>query len=77
MLSFTTNIFYKLNLFFWFWQRLDDVQEFLKVPKLNLKSRQVKIHHGPLSQHVQNWEEVQKTLKGTGFENFLLEDYRK
>ena len=53
------------------------MQEFLKVPKLNLKSRQVKIHHGPLSQHVQNWEEVQKTLNGTGFENFLLEDYRK
>nr|AAD17417.1 hypothetical protein [Arabidopsis thaliana] len=57
--------------------KLDDVQEFLKVPKLDLKSRQVKIHHGPLSQHVQNWEEVQKTLKGTGFENFLLEDYRR
>uniref|UniRef100_A0A1J3K0F6 Nodulation protein H n=1 Tax=Noccaea caerulescens TaxID=107243 RepID=A0A1J3K0F6_NOCCA len=57
--------------------KLDDVQEFLKVPKLELKSRQVKIHHGPLSQHVQNWGEVQTTLKGTGFENFLLEDYRK
>ncbi|KAL0759013.1 hypothetical protein Bca101_075163 [Brassica carinata] len=57
--------------------RLDDVQEFLKVPKLNLKSRQVKIHHGPLSQHVQNWNEVQTTLKGTDYENFLLEDYRK
>ena len=58
-------------------QRLDDVQEFLKVPKRELKSRQVKIHLGSLSQHVQNWEEVQKTLKGTGFENFILEDYRK
>ncbi|VVA98534.1 unnamed protein product [Arabis nemorensis] len=57
--------------------KLDDVQEFLKVPKLDLKSQQVKIHHGPFSQHVQNWEDVQTTLKGTGFENFLLEDYRK
>ncbi|KAJ4889258.1 P-loop containing nucleoside triphosphate hydrolases superfamily protein [Raphanus sativus] len=57
--------------------RLGDVQEFLKVPKLNLKSRQVKIHHGPLSQHVQNWNEVQTTLKGTDYENFLVEDYRK
>ncbi|CAN8272281.1 unnamed protein product [Cochlearia groenlandica] len=57
--------------------RLDDVQEFLKVPKLDLKSRQVKIHHGSLSKHVQNWDEVQTTLKGTGFENFMREDYRK
>ncbi|XP_010530883.1 PREDICTED: uncharacterized protein LOC104807356 [Tarenaya hassleriana] len=57
--------------------KLDDVQEFLKVPKLELKSRQVKIHHGHLSKHVENWAEVQNTLKGTKFENFLHEDYRK
>ncbi|KAJ4914282.1 P-loop containing nucleoside triphosphate hydrolases superfamily protein [Raphanus sativus] len=55
--------------------RLDDVQEFLKVPKRELKSRQVKIHRGSLSQHVENWEEVQTTLKGTSFENFLRQDF--
>ncbi|ESQ53681.1 hypothetical protein EUTSA_v10025642mg [Eutrema salsugineum] len=55
--------------------RLDDVQEFLKVPKRELKSRQVKIHRGSLSQHVQNWEEVQTTLKGTNFENLLRQDF--
>lgn len=57
--------------------KLVEVQEFLKVPKRNLKSRQVKIHKGSLSSHVQNWEEVQKTLKGTRYENFLYDDYRK
>ncbi|XP_010437618.1 PREDICTED: uncharacterized protein LOC104721352 [Camelina sativa] len=57
--------------------RLDDVQEFLKVPKRKLKSRQVKIHGGTLSKHVQNWEEIQTTLKGTSFENFLLQEHRK
>ncbi|CAA7019901.1 unnamed protein product [Microthlaspi erraticum] len=57
--------------------RLDDVQAFLKVPKRELKSRQVKIHRGSLSQHVQNWEEIQSTLKGTLFENFLRQNYRR
>lgn len=56
-------------------QRLDDVQKFLKVPKRKLKSRQVKIHGVSLSQHVQNWEEVQTTLKGTNFENFLRQEF--
>ncbi|KAF8112290.1 hypothetical protein N665_0065s0067 [Sinapis alba] len=55
--------------------RLDDVQEFLKVPKRELKSRQVKIHRGSLSQHVENWDEVQATLKGTSFEDFLRQDF--
>ncbi|KAH0900816.1 hypothetical protein HID58_040319, partial [Brassica napus] len=57
--------------------RLDDVQEFLKVPKRELKSRQVKIHLGSLSQHVQNWEEVQTTLKGTNWSDYLEMEERR
>ncbi|GAV86344.1 hypothetical protein CFOL_v3_29775, partial [Cephalotus follicularis] len=57
--------------------KLVDVLEFLKVPQRELKSRQVKIHKGSLSSHVQNWNDIQKTLKGTHYESFLHEDYRK
>lgn len=57
--------------------KLLDVQDFLKVPRLDLKSRQVKIHKGSLSNQVENWNEIEKTLKGTQFESFLHTDYRK
>ncbi|GLT37329.1 hypothetical protein SLA2020_116530 [Shorea laevis] len=57
--------------------KLEEVQEFLKVPRRELKSRQVKIHKGSLSLHVENWDQVQKTLKGTPYESFLYDDYRK
>ncbi|GLU17187.1 hypothetical protein SLE2022_335790 [Rubroshorea leprosula] len=57
--------------------KLEDVQEFLKVPRRELKSRQVKIHKGSLSSHVENWDQVQKTLKGTQYESFLYDDYRR
>lgn len=52
-------------------QKLTDVQNFLKLPYRDLKSRQVKIHTGPLSKHVSNWEEIRKTLNGTSYEKFL------
>ncbi|KAF5746988.1 hypothetical protein HS088_TW06G01165 [Tripterygium wilfordii] len=51
--------------------KLKEVQEFLRLPYRELTSTQVKIHNGPLSQQIQNWEEVQNTLKGTPFERFL------
>ncbi|XP_048128904.1 uncharacterized protein LOC115735901 isoform X2 [Rhodamnia argentea] len=57
--------------------KLVDVQDFLKVPRLDLKSRQVKIHQGSLSNQVDNWDEIQKTLRGTQYESFLHADYRK
>eukprot|EP00258_Populus_trichocarpa_P008363 XP_002313841.2 uncharacterized protein LOC7457521 isoform X1 [Populus trichocarpa] len=57
--------------------KLLDVQDFLKVPQRELKSRQVKIHKGSLSNYVENWDEVQKSLKGTHYENLLTGDYRK
>ncbi|KAF8013680.1 hypothetical protein BT93_I1517 [Corymbia citriodora subsp. variegata] len=57
--------------------KLVDVQDFLKVPRLELKSRQVKIHKGSLSNQVENWNEIQKTLRGTQYESFLHADYRK
>ncbi|WOH05979.1 hypothetical protein DCAR_0625402 [Daucus carota subsp. sativus] len=56
--------------------KLVDVLEFLKVPYRELTSRQVKIHSGPLSQHISNWEDVKKALKGTSFESYLKEDYK-
>jgi hypothetical protein len=57
-------------------RKMVEVQEFLKVPPRQLKSQQVKIHTRPLSDHVQNWNEVYKKLKGTKYEIFLNEsDY--
>lgn len=55
--------------------KLKDVQEFLGLPEMELKSRQVKIHKGPLSDHIKNWDEVNKTLTGTVYESFLEADY--
>ncbi|CAM8921894.1 unnamed protein product [Rhodiola kirilowii] len=55
--------------------KLLEVQKFLWLPKTDLTSRQVKIHKGPLSDHVKNWDEVNKTLKGTPYKSFLLADY--
>ncbi|KAH7575203.1 hypothetical protein JRO89_XS02G0062100 [Xanthoceras sorbifolium] len=57
--------------------KLADVQEFLKVPKKDVKSRQVKIHKGPLSNYVENWDDVQKALNGTQYQSFLQGDHRK
>ncbi|XP_022897861.1 uncharacterized protein LOC111411587 isoform X2 [Olea europaea var. sylvestris] len=57
-------------------EKLLDVQDFLRVPRMDLNSRQVKIHKGSLSLQVQNWDEVEKTLKGTQYESFLYEDYK-
>lgn len=68
------------SLRFWicsYLQKLVDVLEFLKVPHQELKSRQVKIHKGSLSSHIENWDAVQKTLKGTKYEDFLRADYQK
>ncbi|KAJ0077049.1 hypothetical protein Patl1_36182 [Pistacia atlantica] len=57
--------------------KLVDVQEFLKVPKRDLKSRQVKIHKGALSNYVENWDDVRKALEGTWYQGFLHGEYRK
>ncbi|CAA2934599.1 uncharacterized protein LOC111410598 isoform X1 [Olea europaea var. sylvestris] len=56
--------------------KLMDVQDFLKVPRRDLNSRQVKIHRGSLSSQVENWVDVEKTLKGTRYESYLHEDYK-
>ncbi|KAK8607571.1 hypothetical protein V6N13_053302 [Hibiscus sabdariffa] len=56
-------------------QKLKDVQEFLGIPRMKLTSRQVKIHKGPLSDIVENWNDVNKTLSGTEYESFLRSDY--
>lgn len=57
------------------YQKLKDVQEFLGLPQRELSSRQVKIHEGSLSDFVNNWDDVNKTLNGTEYENFLRADY--
>ncbi|CAJ1973371.1 unnamed protein product [Sphenostylis stenocarpa] len=51
--------------------KLKDVQEFLRVPYRDLQSRQVKIHTAPLSDQIENWDEVQKELMGTPYQRFL------
>ncbi|XP_022988840.1 uncharacterized protein LOC111486068 isoform X1 [Cucurbita maxima] len=57
--------------------KLRDLQDFLKVPQRELKSRQVKIHQGSLSNQIENWEDVQKTVQGSRYESLLHADYRK
>lgn len=57
-------------------RKMMEVQEFLKVPPRKLESRQVKIHTQPLSEQIQNRDEVHKKLTGTEYEVFLKEtDY--
>uniref|UniRef100_A0A7C9A166 Sulfotransferase n=1 Tax=Opuntia streptacantha TaxID=393608 RepID=A0A7C9A166_OPUST len=55
--------------------KLVDIQDFLGIPQMPLTSRQVKIHRGPLWEHIKNWNDVNKTLKGTAYERFLHADY--
>ncbi|KAJ7944412.1 Sulfotransferase [Quillaja saponaria] len=55
---------------------LNGVQEFLGLPVMALTSRQVKIHRGRLSDHIKNWDDVNKTLTGTIYESFLQADYQ-
>ncbi|XP_019457706.1 PREDICTED: uncharacterized protein LOC109358086 isoform X2 [Lupinus angustifolius] len=54
--------------------KLKEVQEFLRVPYRDLYSHQVKIHTAPLSEQIENWNEVQKALEGTPYQSFLLSD---
>lgn len=58
-------------------KKLKEVLEFLRLPQMKLKSRQVKIHRGTLSEHIQNWNDVKKTLNGTEYGSLLLADYRR
>ncbi|XP_057973946.1 uncharacterized protein LOC131161929 isoform X2 [Malania oleifera] len=55
--------------------KLAEVQEFLRLPSRDLTSRQVKIHSGPLSKQVGNWDDILKALNGTSYERFLHADY--
>ncbi|KAK9748604.1 hypothetical protein RND81_02G069400 [Saponaria officinalis] len=52
------------------------VQQFLRLPCRNLTSRQVKIHRGPWSSQVENWDDIKTVLNGTSHENYLRVDYR-
>lgn len=51
--------------------KLMDVLDFLKLPKTKLSSRHVKIHTKRLCDHIDNWDDVNNTLKGTQYESFL------
>nr|XP_010926372.1 uncharacterized protein LOC105048678 isoform X1 [Elaeis guineensis] len=59
-----------------FLQKMVDVLDFLRVPRRKLVSRHVKIHTRPLSEQVQNWNDVYHALEGTRYENFLTADYK-
>jgi hypothetical protein len=52
-------------------QKLLDVLDFLGVPRRKLVSRHVKIHTKPLSEQIENWDEVYSALNGTQYEGFL------
>ncbi|GAV69047.1 hypothetical protein CFOL_v3_12548 [Cephalotus follicularis] len=54
--------------------KLQEVQEFLRLPVRELTSRQVKIHSGLLSEQIENWDDVQQALKGTSYQSFLQSD---
>ncbi|KAL3614192.1 hypothetical protein CASFOL_042266 [Castilleja foliolosa] len=54
--------------------KMVDVQNFLRVPQQKVKSRQVKIHKGPLSSQVENWGDIEKVLNGTRYEGYLNDD---
>lgn len=56
--------------------KLMDVLDFLGVPRRRLISRHVKIHTRPLSNLVENWDDVRGALSGTEYESFLTSDYR-
>jgi hypothetical protein len=53
-------------------QELIRVQEFLRVPPRQLKSKHVKIHTQPLADRVENWVELSKVLNGTEYRSFLV-----
>lgn len=55
-------------------QKLKDVLKFLRLPYFELKSRQMKIHTAPLQNQVENWDGVERSLKGTPYESFILAD---
>lgn len=55
-------------------ERLTETQEFLGVTPRKLESKQVKIHTRPLSEQIQNWDEVLARLKGTKYEVFVHDD---
>ncbi|XP_056169582.1 uncharacterized protein LOC130138717 [Syzygium oleosum] len=57
------------------WTKLKEVQEFLSLPTMDLTSRQIKIHSGPLSDHIKNWDDVLTTINGTSYERFIHADY--
>ncbi|KAL4577402.1 hypothetical protein LXL04_013511 [Taraxacum kok-saghyz] len=55
--------------------KLTQVEDFLKLPRMKLSSHQVKIHKGPLSENINNWEDVNRTLSGTTYKRYLRTDY--
>ncbi|KAK7843831.1 hypothetical protein CFP56_011929 [Quercus suber] len=50
-------------------------KNFIKLPQMVLTSHKIKIHKGPLLDHIKNWEDVNKTLTATAYEIFLHADY--
>ncbi|ONK75678.1 uncharacterized protein A4U43_C03F19400 [Asparagus officinalis] len=55
-------------------QKLNEVMDFLHVPRQPLHSGHVKIHTRPLSQMVRNWSAVRKALRGSQYEKFLTSE---
>ncbi|GLJ49093.1 hypothetical protein SUGI_1035670 [Cryptomeria japonica] len=52
-------------------EKITGILDFLGLQPRELRSQHVKIHTKPLSDHIQNWKEVYKLLKGTHLERLL------
>lgn len=55
-------------------EHLNEIQKFLGVPPRKLESQQVKIHTRPLSEQIQNWNEVLATLNGSKYDTLVNDD---
>ena len=59
---------------------LDDIREWILGDQASdprcapdHRNTTLKVHVGPVSSHVANWEAVEETLRGTRYEHFLSE----
>ena len=60
--------------------KLDDIREWILGDQASdprcapdHRNTTLKVHVGPVSSHVANWEAVEETLRGTRYEHFLSE----
>lgn len=55
-------------------RRLDEIQSFLGVESVPLRSMFERVRNRPLSETVENWSEIESALRGTPYERYLEDD---